>query len=289
MPTLKDIRKRINSVKSTEQITKAMKMVSSAKLMRAQAGLMNARPYRDAMEDVVSRLFAAEAATHPLTEVREGSSSSRLDLIVVTSDRGLCGGFNSNLLRDVLGTIPENQETFKNVILTVVGRKGLEFLSRRDVEIGERYTGVTADMKFARLLGDKFIRDFSAARTDRVVIVFNEFRSLISQKVAYRQLLPIVPGKSAEEGEAFPETIYEPSRKELLETLLPRLIISDIYVALLESQASELAARMTAMDAASTNAAEMISHLTLQYNRARQAAITRELLDIVNGAEALKA
>ena len=289
MPTLKDIRKRIDSVKSTQQITKAMKMVSSAKLMRAQNRLMDARPYRDAMEDVVDRLFAAEASAHPLTEERGDSPSSRLDLIVVTSDRGLCGGFNSNLLRDVLGTIPEKEETYEEVVLTVIGRKGLEFLSRRAANIGAKYTGVTAGSKFAQLLGDRFIRDFSAARTDRVLIVFNEFRSLLSQSVTYKQLLPIVPEKRAEEGEAPPEILYEPGRRELLDTILPRLVISDIHLALLESQASELAARMTAMDAASTNAAEMISHLTLQFNRARQAAITRDLLDIVNGAEALKA
>ena len=289
MANLRAIRKRIGSVKSTQQITKAMKMVSAAKLKRAQDAIVAARPYARQMREVV-RSVAERAGqdAHPLLSSRE---TERVALLVVTSDRGLCGGFNSNLLRASNRFLHETREQRGDVVLFVVGRKARDFFRRRHVPMRQEYLNILGALSYEhaeRIAGD-LVGGFLAEEFDEVVVAFNEFRSAISQAVRMDRLLPIAFEQSKEEGPGTGiDYLYEPSREEILATLLPRYVEAQIFRVLLESVAGEHGARMTAMDSATNNAVDMISRLTLQMNRARQAAITKELMEIIGGAEALK-
>ncbi len=291
MANLRAIRKRIGSVKSTQQITKAMKMVSAAKLKRAQDAIVAARPYARQMREVV-RSVAGRAGqdAHPLLSARE---TEKVALLVVTSDRGLCGGFNSNLLRASNRILQEAREKHGEVALYIVGRKARDFFRRRRVPMRKEYLNVLGTLSYghAEQIAGDLVGGFLAEEFDEVVVAFNEFRSAISQTVRTDKLFPIVFEQVEEEGAGSGTAIdylYEPSREEILARLLPKYVEAQIYRVLLESVAGEHGARMTAMDSATNNAVDMIARLTLQMNRARQAAITKELMEIIGGAEALK-
>jgi F-type H+-transporting ATPase subunit gamma len=296
MANLRAIRKRIGSVKSTQQITKAMKMVSAAKLKRAQDAIVAARPYAAKMREVVRSLAGrAPEEAHPLLAPRE---PKRLALLVVTSDRGLCGGFNSNLLRAASRFMADRRASREEIVLFAAGRKARDFFRRRAVPVRKEYVGVLGSLSYshAERFAHDLVEGYLAGEFDEVVVAFNEFRSAISQVVRFDALFPIAlePEKAIGEegGAAQPaadiDYLYEPSRREILEVLLPKYVETQIFRILLESVAGEHGARMTAMDSATSNAVDMISRLTLQMNRARQAAITKELMEIIGGAEALK-
>jgi F-type H+-transporting ATPase subunit gamma len=290
MPSLKAIRKRITSVKNTRKITRAMKLVSTAKLKRAQAALIAARPYTQALTRVVSELSTvAGADAHVLFEERPLQKAA---IVVVTSDRGQAGAFNSNVIKAVERYAANELSGATEVSLRIIGRKGNQYFARRRATITSfdpAPTGPTA-LDAARETATRIIDDFTAKKVDRVFVVYNEFRSAISQIVRVKQVLPVIPEKveSSDGKDAGGDMLYEPSKEDLLQRLVPLYVQIQIYRAALESIAAEFAARMTAMENATKNAGEMIAKLTLSYNRARQAAITKELLEIIGGAEALK-
>jgi F-type H+-transporting ATPase subunit gamma len=287
MASLKSIKKRIVSVKNTRQITKAMKMVSAAKLRRAQENVVAARPYAKKLAEVLQSLAGnQEGDLHPLLEKRE---AKKLLLIVVTSDRGLCGGFNSNLCKAGDRYIKEKQGSFEQISVLTVGRKGYEFLKSRH-PVYKNFSNILAKPNYqtAAMLAQEVIDGFLAGEYDQVELLYNSFRTVMSQDITFQQLLPVLPEASASADATPVEYIYEPSLGELLAEILPKNIEVQLFKAMLESVAGEHGARMTAMDSASKNASEMIGKLTLQYNRARQAAITTELMEIISGSESIK-
>jgi len=288
MANLRAIRKRVSSVKSTQQITRAMKMVSAAKLRRAQDAVNAARPYARKMREVVTAVAGrAGADAHPLLTVRE---AKKLALLVVTSDRGLCGSFNSGLTRAVHRFLNEHRDEYEEITLFVVGRKGRDFFRRREIPIRKEYVGVLGSVsrQHAETIAGDLVGGFLSGEFDEVQIAFNEFRSAISQIVRFEKMFPIALESSEKTAGDGVDYLYEPSREEILATLLPKYVQTTILRVLLESVAGEFGARMTAMDSATNNAVDMIARLTLQMNRARQATITTELTEIVSGAEALK-
>jgi F-type H+-transporting ATPase subunit gamma len=287
MATLRDIRRRIRSVQSTQKITRAMKLVAAAKLRRAQERILAARPYADKLGELLANLVSGtEDAAHPLLEQRAGP---RRQIVVVTADRGLAGAFNSNVLRRAMEFVRESNTTA--LTLVVVGRKARDFFRRRPYTIRRDMVGFWDRLAYAHAaeLADDFMRQYLEGEVDEVHLLYNEFRSVAVQRPVRRQLLPI-PSAAPGEGEtAAPvDYIYEPGPAAILSDLLPRHVRMQVYRALMESLAGEYGARMTAMEAATKNAKEMIDVLTIQYNKARQEKITKELLDIVGGAEALK-
>ena len=300
MPSLKAIRTRIASVKNTQKITKAMKLVAAARLRRAQDAIVAARPYAERLTEVLSDVTArlqleAEGPTHPLLVQREIKTAR---LIVVSSDRGLAGGFNSNLARRIERFLIDEKGKYPSVELAVVGRKGREHWKRRTApgqkqfahaRVTAEYPGPTSDtaMDRARELAEAATADYLDGKIDAVLVAYNEFKSAISQVVRIDTLLPINPAELPENATRF-DFDYEPSKADVLSTLVPLYIEIALYRVMLDSIASEFGARMSAMDNATKNAKEMIGNLTLQFNRARQAAITKELMEIVGGAEALK-
>lgn len=286
MATLKAIRKRISSIRNTQQITKAMKMVSAAKLRRAQEAAVAARPYAEKMTDLLRNLAARVASNaHPLLTIRE---ENRIQLVVLTSDRGLCGGYNANLIR-AAEAFMRNQGAGKEIQVALVGRKGADHFRRRRAQISDRYVNILATPaeELAAEVAGKLISRFVNGEADAVYILYSHFRSALSQVPTLEKLLPVAVKETAET-EQLTEYLYEPGVAELLASLLPRITVIAIQRALLEATASEHGARMTAMDSATTNASKMMGTLTLQMNRARQASITRELMEIVGTAEALK-
>ena len=285
MANLRDIRRRIDSVKNTQQITKAMKMVAASRLRRAQEAILSSRPYAHKMLEVLSSLaLRTNPQSHPLLDTRE---ARKVDLIVVTSDRGLCGAFNSNIIRRAEQFMREHPEW--EFSLHVVGRKAADYFKRRDVNIRKISLNILADVSFphASAVGEDVVENFLSEEFDRVYMVYNEFKSAIQQKVVVEQLLPIEPMDISEDYFAV-EYTFEPSEDAILAELLPRHINIQVFRVFLESVASEHGARMTAMEAATKNAEEMIDKLTLLFNRTRQAAITTELIEVVSGAEAIK-
>jgi F-type H+-transporting ATPase subunit gamma len=291
MPSLKAIRTRITSVKNTRKITRAMKLVSTAKLRRAQDALIAARPYSAAITKVVSELSAvAGPDSHPLFETRTGT---KVGIVVMTSDRGQAGAFNANVIKATERYLADELKDHTSA-LRIIGRKGNQYFSRRKTPITSydgAPTGATA-LQVARETSNRIIDDFTSGKVDKVFVVYNEFKSAISQITRIKQVLPVVPEatpdkdkKDAGEGSDF---IYEPGKQELLNRLVPLYVQIQLYRASLESIAAFFAAQMTAMENATKNAGEMIAKLTLNYNRARQASITKELLEIIGGAEALK-
>lgn len=289
MPSLKSIKKRIESVKNTSQITKAMKMVSAAKLRRAQENIVAARPYASKMEEVLQSLAGSvEGDAHPLLEVRD---ARKLLLLVITSDRGLCGGFNANLCKAADRYIKEHQSEYEEISIVTLGRKGYDFLKRRHT-VAKNYPNLISKPNYqtAALLAQEVIEGYLEEQYDRVIILFNAFKTVMTQDITFQQILPVQPPEQevTVTDEPAVEYIYEPSIKDLLGEILPKNIEVQIFKAMLESVAGEHGARMTAMDSASKNASEMIGKLTLQYNRARQAAITTELMEIISGAESIK-
>ena len=288
MATLRDIRRRIRSVESTQKITRAMKLVAAAKLRRAQERIISARPYAVKMAELLSSLVRrAEGEAHPLLVRRE---AARKRLVIITADKGLCGAFNSNILRASLAFLREQGET--SVTLVVVGKKARDFYRRRPYKIKSEMLGFFDRLAYshAQELAGGLMQEYLAGEVDEVHLMYNEFRSVAVQRVKREQLLPIEPAATPDgEGEAAAgDYIYEPSPEAILAALLPRHVTTQVYRALMESVAGEYGARMTAMEAATKNAKEMIEVLTIQYNKARQERITKELLDIVGGAEALR-
>ena len=298
MPSLKEVRTRISSVKSTQKITRAMKLVAAAKLRRAQDAITAARPYAVSLGEVVADIAkGGDGPAHPMLQPKSGD---KVAYLVVTSDRGLCGGFNTNVCRRVREILATNQaEGGEPIQLMVAGRKGKEFFKRRNIPVAQTFAGPQPgnELGLADEIGLCLTKAFLEGEVDEVRLVYNEFRSAISQEVSDQGLLPanpddIAPADEAEEPTettdlTLKEYIFEPNRAELLESLMPLYLQSQVHRALLESVASEFGARMTAMDNATSNAKSMLENLTLQYNRARQAAITKELMEIVGGAEAL--
>ena len=287
MANLKEIKRRIQSVKNTQQITKAMKLVAASKLRKAQQAILDARPYAIKMMDVINHLAArCNSDLHPLLDDREGK---RTLLLIITSDKGLCGGFNGSIIRKTAQYLKDNDQNENSLI--VAGKKGNDIFSNRPVTIVEDLVGWTKDFDYlkAQAIGENLATMFSENKIDKVLIVYNEFKSVMQQEVVVEQLLPVVPEK-VEQGKdsVAMDYIYEPDEETILNVLLKRYVADVVYRAFLESSASEHGARMTAMDSASRNAGEMIDGLTLTYNKARQAYITKELIEIVNGAEALK-
>jgi len=288
MASLKDIKKRIGTVKNTRQITKAMKMVSAAKLRRAQEAVVAARPYADKIASVIGNLAKRESADgHPLLQAR---GKGKALVLLMTADRGLCGGYNANVSKAAERFMRANAEGYEGYDLMIVGRKGNEYLkSRIGDQIVKVYEHITGNINFsvATLIGEEIVGLYEEERYDAVFLIYNAFHSAIAQEQKVSRLLPIEP-PVADNDAHYADYLYEPSRGEVLAQMLPKHINVQIFRALLESVASEHGARMTAMDSASKNASEMIGRLTLQYNRARQAAITTELMEIISGAESIK-
>jgi len=283
MPSLLDIRRRIRSVKNTQQLTKAMKTVSAAKLRRAQERVVSARPYANQLRHVLAGLASRiENIEHPLLEVRP---ETRLLLLVVTADRGLCGGFNSNLTKAAQNFLRQHSDLAMQ--LFTAGRKGRDFFRRRNANIAGEYTNFFAklDVAHARDIAQQLIEKYSSAEVDAVYIAYNEFKSAIQQRIVVERLLPL-GSADLKEAPSGVEYIFEQPPQEILNRLLPRYVEIEVYRALLESAAAEHGARMAAMDTASRNAGDMIESLTLNMNRIRQAAITREIIEVVSGAGA---
>jgi F-type H+-transporting ATPase subunit gamma len=287
MASLRDIKRRITGVKSTQKITRAMKMVAAAKLRRAQQSIEQARPYAYEMRRLVNSLGQrASSDAHPL--LRQGGGG-KIGVIVVTSDRGLCGGFNASIVNQASALLTRDFEG-REVEFTLVGRKGIEMMRRRSSSIRKTFTALDDKtmMAEARAIISDLVNDFLSGETDEVYCLYNEFKSAVQQKVTLEKLLPFsVEDVPEEEAEHLVDFIYEPSQTAVLDQLLVKHLNIQMHRILFESAASEFGARMTAMDAASRNAGEVIDRLTLLYNRARQDAITKELIEVVSGAEAL--
>jgi F-type H+-transporting ATPase subunit gamma len=310
MPSLIDLRRRIRAVKNTQQITKAMKMVAASKLRRAQERIINARPYAVQMQRVLGSVAArVDADIHPLLAARERRPDSQTLVIIVTGDKGLAGSFNTNAIKAGGVFVTESGQT---CTLGLVGRKGRDFFGRRGFAVLFEQVGIFQKLTFedARAIAQLAIDAFLSGRVDRVVLIYNEFRSVMTQRVVVDQLLPIVkddvqPGSDAGmtgstksdsatapvppggDPRALIDYLYEPAPQEIFNQLLPRYVEVQVYRALLESNAAFFAAQMTAMDTATKNSADMIADLTLYMNKVRQAAITREIIEVVSGAEAL--
>lgn len=287
MPSLQGLRRKISSIKNTQKITKAMKMVAAAKLRRAQERILAARSYANKMAVVLASLAGhVNRHRHPLLRQTTGK---RLELLVITSDRGLCGAFNANILRKAVEFLRERQEAGYTVTVSVVGRKGRDFFRRRSWPRRQEWVGVFDRLSYEHALdiGGDIVGQFTAGTFDQLYIVYNEFKSILQQRVVVEQLLPIQPldQEGAGTGAGY---LFEPDEDELLRALLPKHFEVQTFHALLESSAAELGARMAAMDGATRNAGELIKKMTLFYNKTRQAAITKELMDIVGGAEALR-
>ena len=299
MPSLIDLRRRIRAVKNTQQITKAMKMVAASKLRRAQERIVSARPYavqiRRVLTSVASRV---DPSIHPLLAMRDPRSDAQTLVITITGDKGLCGSFNTNVIKAAGAYVVERP---KCCVLGLVGRKGRDFFARRGFAVLFEQIGIFQKLRYddARTIAQTAIEAFLSGQVDRVMLVYNEFRSVMTQRVVVYQLLPVAradvdetragprPISPGSDPVAHIDYLYEPSPQELFNQLLPRYIEVQVYRALLESNAAFFAAQMTAMDTATKNSAEMIGTLTLYMNKVRQAAITREIIEVVSGAEAL--
>jgi F-type H+-transporting ATPase subunit gamma len=311
MPSLIDLRRRIRAVKNTQQITKAMKMVAASKLRRAQERIMNARPYAVQMQRVLHSVASrVDPSIHPLLAIREPRPDGKTLVIIVTGDKGLCGSFNTNVIKAAATYVVETRTP---TTLGLVGRKGRDFFGRRGFAVLFEQIGIFQKLQFddARLIAKLATDAFLSGEVDRVMLVYNEFRSVMTQRVVVDQLLPIAraeveaavsntgrdktgsdaagvaPVPPGGDARSLVDYLYEPSPQEIFDRLLPRYIEVQVYRALLESNAAFFAAQMTAMDAATRNSAEMIGSLTLYMNKVRQAAITREIIEVVSGAEAL--
>lgn len=288
MASLRAIRGRIKSVKNTQKITKAMKMVAAAKLRRAQDAALRARPYAELIDQMLSSLATSAEAPHPLMQDRP---AKKVEILLLTSDRGLCGGFNSNIVRRLQRFLVDEGGKYEKISVSTIGRRGRDFAKKRGIAVRKDHPGILGKLQYsqAKAVADDLVQQFNTGEIDAVYLLYNKFQSALVQKVTLTQLLPIRPAPvSAEKAATTADFLFEPSKDELLKALLPKHLGMQIWRSMLESEASEHGARMSAMDSATKNAKEMIARLTLQYNRARQAAITKELMEIVSGAEALK-
>lgn len=295
MANLKEVKNRISSVSSTQQITKAMKMVAAAKLRRAQDKITQMRPYSQRMSEVISNVTSgmSEGVENPFAEERE---VNRVLIVVVSSDRGLCGAFNSSVFKGAVSLIKEKyqyQMDMDQCIIMPIGKKAHDYFKKRDYLMVERFSHLIHDLSFgnAREAGQYILEEFESGYFDKVEIVYNEFKNVATQVLVKEQFLPVAPISEEELEEKAPsknvDYIFEPTKEFIFKEIVPKSLKIQFYKALLESNASEHGARMTAMDKATDNAGELLKELRLTYNRTRQAAITKEILEIVGGAEAL--
>lgn len=290
MATLREIKRRIVGVKSTQQITKAMKMVAASKLRRATENVLNARPYAKHISVLLSHLVTEEdQAINPLLFERK---INRVAVVVVSADRGLCGGFNNNIIKEASGYINEELNS-KGIdhLLFCIGKKSTDYFSKRNYNIGKTYPGIFSSLNYstAQQIVDELLSGYYDGTIDKVIVIFNEFKSVIQQKIVVEQFLPIpIESSSTEKRTVDHNYIYEPDQKSIFDYLIPKHLKGQMWRLLLESNAAEFAARMTAMDNATTNAKELIRTLNLTYNKERQSAITTEILEIVSGANALR-
>jgi F-type H+-transporting ATPase subunit gamma len=294
MPNLKEVKNRITSVMSTQQITKAMKMVAAAKLRKSQERITQIRPYAQKLNAILKNLSEAQLSgdgDNWYSQVRE---EKRILVVAVSSDRGLCGSFNTNVMKGVTRLIQEKYEAQSrkgNVVVLPIGRKATEFFGKRKIEVVGQYSNLFSSLTFegASEVGEYIMKAFREGKFDKVELVYNEFKNVATQILRVEQLLPVVSPKP-EAGASSKQTdyIYQPSQQEIVEALIPNSLKVQIFKGLLDSNAAENGARMTAMDKATENAGELLKELKLSYNRSRQAAITKEILEIVGGAEALK-
>jgi F-type H+-transporting ATPase subunit gamma len=289
MPSLIDLRRRIRAVKSTQQITKAMKMIAASRLKRAQDRVIAARPFAQRMLKVLNGLVSrVDQDAHPLLRI-PGQGAGRPLLIVISADRGLCGSFNSNVIK-AAGQFILNEAPGRDIALGLVGRKGRDFFRRRGFDVRYEAVGIFQKMTFAEAIdiADAAIDDFTSGKASSVYLVYNEFKSVMTQRIVVERLLPIARLESEAAAGAGPiiDYLYEPAPEEIFRDLLPRHVQTQVFRALLESNAAFFAAQMTAMDAATRNSTDMIENLTLYMNKVRQAAITREIIEVVSGAAA---
>jgi F-type H+-transporting ATPase subunit gamma len=291
MATLRDIRKRLKAIQSTKKITAAMKMVAAAKMRKVQDRMLNFRPYASRMGTVLTDLAkVAEREIHPLLALR---LKKKVEVVVITSDKGLCGAFNTNILKAANNYINGLKKEGIELTLSVVGRKSRDFFKRRSIPMRNEWVGLSGRISYtnAQEIAGNLIEGYTGETFDEVIVIYNEFKSMIAQKVTIMKLLPVgvIEGEEGKEEAAMKaDYLYEPSRAAIFERLLPKYIEIQVYRALLESSASEEAARMAAMENATKNCSELITKVTLLANKVRQAAITGELMDIVGGVEALK-
>ncbi len=288
MATLRDIRQKISAVKKTQQITKAMNMVSAAKLRGSQTRMEQFRPYAAAFKQMLASIASrVEPEAHPF--FKQAEKVEKVELVLMTADRGLCGSFNMNLINAAEKFIKQKKADGIEVVLTCVGRKGRDYFRRRKADIRESYVDVWNKFDFsnAQAIARDAVAPFNNGEVQEVYLIYGNFINMAVQRPVLVPLLPIIP-EAVEEGAVSQEYITEPAAAEFLEYLLPRYINGMVYQGFLENSTSEHAARMTAMDNASSNCKDMITSLTMVYNKARQAAITKELMDIIGGAEALK-
>lgn len=288
MPDLKEIKKRIVSIKSTRQITKAMKLVAAAKFKKAQERILELRPYSDKMRSVLSILAKTVDAGHPLLESRP---TKKAEIIALTGDRGLCGAFNTNVIRTSANLIKKLQKEDLEISVSAIGKKGTDLFKRRGFALRQSWIGLSGKITYynAQEIAKDIIENYINKTFDEAMLVYNEFKSALVQTVTVVRLLPLSPLKPDKELQELPvEFLYEPSRQVIFDKLIPKDLEIQVFRSLLESQASEESARMIAMENATKAAGDMITSLTLQYNKARQASITSELMDIVGGVEALK-
>lgn len=291
MATLKEIRTRISSIRNTEKITRAMKMIASVKFRKAQQNVTSARPYAKKIDEILRNLIPTlEGFDNELLEVRE---VKKILMVVISADRGLCGAFNANLIKSAVGVIKSKYSEYlksRDLLIFPVGKKAYDYFYKNDYDLYAKAVNIFDRLNFsdADKIVAEIIEGYKDRLFDKVVIVYNEFKSVIQSKITEEQFLPIPPFHNPDGSVSrISDYIFEPSANEIVENLLPRHLKTQIWQALLESYASEQAARMTAMDAATTNANELLVSLNLSYNRARQAKITTEILEIVGGAEAL--
>ncbi len=293
MPNLKELKNRISSVKSTRKITSAMKMVAASKLRRAQDLAESSRVYADSLSFILSSLAGNTKNSSDLPEILTGRENSKISLLIInSSDRGLCGGFNSNLFRNAKNWISEQQEKGKSVKIITVGKKASSFYKKTDINVIANFDDLNSNDKQLQVseeIKNKIMELFENNEIDEVSILFNKFVSVITQEPTYQSLIPLSNEEADEEVIDTSNAVFEfePDKNELLEYLVPRNFLTQIYRSVLESSASEHAARMTSMDNATRNAGDMIDGLTLTYNRTRQAFITKELIEIISGAEAV--
>ncbi|MDA1185027.1 MAG: ATP synthase F1 subunit gamma [Acidobacteria bacterium] len=288
MPSLIDLRRRIRAVKSTQQITKAMKMIAASRLKRAQQRVVAARPYAQRMLRVLNGLVTrVDPDSHPLLRIPEQPDGRPL-IVIISADRGLCGGFNSNIIKAAGHFIRADGRKPEDVALGLIGRKGREFFRRRAFDVRYERTGIFQQLAFSHAvdIAEVAIEEFTSGRASSVHLIYNEFKSVMTQRVVVEPLLPIRRLEDGEEAGPTSDYLYEPEPEEIFKDLLPRHVQAQVYRALLESNAAFFAAQMTAMDAATRNSTEIIEDLTLYMNKVRQAAITREIIEVVSGASA---
>jgi F-type H+-transporting ATPase subunit gamma len=292
MPNLKEVKNRIASVMSTQQITKAMKMVAAAKLRRSQERITQMRPYSVKLEAIIRNLSEAQSSGDTDNWFSQNREVNRVLIVAVSSDRGLCGSFNSNIFKGVMRLVLDQyEEQYKkgNVVILPIGKKAAEFFRKRNFQLVDKYSDIIGSLNFQRAseVGSAIMDDFRDGKFDRVELVYNEFKNVATQVLRTEQLLPVVlPTETVKSNPV--DYIYQPSQEEIIAELLPSALKIQLFKALLDSNAAENGARMTAMDKATENAGDLLKELRLSYNRSRQAAITKEILEIVGGAEALK-